>query len=256
MADSTGKVTSGAPFRAPPATVWNNMIDAGQAFAAEKLSSGSPGATRPRATDLLSLKNSSGDVRRKGDILKIEGKVIETIADETIWLDGIEPTADCRFGILKSPADADEVVTAQVSGVCMALVNVTDAGHTFASAADADYVLQSGDSGPLEILYAPSGTGELECVVRFGGGGGASAVGRATSAITPADDSLAGTSFTFRRFVVDDSDSKPKTLKEEDDDSDGVNRFKHLSAGVDAIVIVHQINGEWTVSAAEDVCPD
>lgn len=170
-ADSTGKVTSGAPFRAPPATIWNNMIAAGQAVADGKLSSGPPGATRPRATDLLRLKNSSEDVRRKGEILKIEGKVIEAITDENIWLDGIEPTADCRFGILKSPADDGEVITAQVSGVCVALVNVTDASHTFAAASATDYVLQSGGSGPLEILYAPSGTGEMECVVRFGGGG-------------------------------------------------------------------------------------
>jgi hypothetical protein len=180
MADSTGKVTSGSPFRAPPATIWNNMIDAGQAVADEKLNSGPPGATRSRATDLLKLKNSSGAVRRKGEILKIEGKVIETVTDENIWLDGIEPTAECRFGILKSPANMGEegdeengeVITAQVSGVCLALVNVTDASHTFASAVDADYVLHSGTSGPLEILYAPDGTGELECVVRFCGGPG------------------------------------------------------------------------------------
>jgi len=89
-----------------------------------------------------------------------------------------------------------------------------------------------------------------------GGGGGGSAVGRATSAITPADDSLAGTSFTFRKFVVDDSATTPKTLKEEEDDSDGVNRFKHLSAGVDAIVMVVKIHGEWTVVSCEDACSE
>lgn len=171
-ADSTGKVTPGSPFRAPPARVWNNMIDAGQAFADGRLSSGPPGSTRPRETDLLKLKNSSGAVRRKGEILKIEGKVIESVTGENIWLDGIAPTTDCRFGILKTPADVDEVVTVQVSGVCMAMVNVTDASHTFASAAGANYVLRSGTSGPLEILFAPVGTGELECVVRFAGGGG------------------------------------------------------------------------------------
>jgi hypothetical protein len=167
-ADSTGKVKSGDPFKPPPAVIWNGMIDAGQAFAAQQFSSSAPGATRTRATDLLKLKNSSEAVRRKGEILKIEGKVLETITDEHIWLDGIEPTTDCRFGILKEPADDGEVVTVQVSGVCMALVNITDEEHTFAGAVDEEYVLQSDGSGPLEILWAPSGTGEKDCVVRFG----------------------------------------------------------------------------------------
>lgn len=171
-ADSTGKASSGSPFRPPPATIWNNMVDAGRAFADGRLSSESPGATRSRATDLLKLKNSSEAVRRKGEILKIDGKVIETVTDESIWLNGIEPTTECRFGILKYPAGDGEVVTAQVSGVCTALVNVTDEAHTFAAAADEEYVLQSGGGGPLEILYAPEGTGELECVVRFVGGTG------------------------------------------------------------------------------------
>lgn len=166
--DSTGKVKSGDPFKPPPAVIWNGMIDAGLAFAGDQLSSGAPPPTRSRATDLLKLKNSSGLVRRKGEILKIDDKVIETVTDENIWLDGIEPTGDCRFGILKEPADIYDVVTAQVSGVCMALVNVTDEDHEFAFAADEEYVLQSGDSGPLEILWAPDGeTGELDCVVRF-----------------------------------------------------------------------------------------
>ena len=86
-------------------------------------------------------------------------------------------------------------------------------------------------------------------------GGGGSAVGRATSAITPADDSLVGTAFTFRRFIVDDGATSPKKLKEDDKDSDGVNRYKHLSAGVDSLVFVTKINGEWTLISAEDVCP-
>jgi hypothetical protein len=176
-ANSEGKVSPGSPFRAPPATIWNNMVDAGRAFADGQLSNSDPGPTRPRPTDLLKLKNSSAANRRKGEILKIDGKVIETVTDEHIWLDGVAVTDDCRFGILKAPAESEEVVIAQVSGVCMALVNVTDEDHTFAAAADGEYVLQSGSSGPLEILFAPAGTGELECAVRFAGGGGESLVG-------------------------------------------------------------------------------
>lgn len=171
MENTSRKVTPGDPFRPPPAEIWNNMVDAGQAFASSQLSQGPPRATRSRPTDLLKLKNSSGDVRRKGEILKIDGKVIETVTAEHIWLDGVEPGDDCRFGILKEPAEEDEVVAAQVSGVCMATVNVTDAAHTFASAVEGEYLLQSGSGGQIEILFAPDGTGELECVVRFASAG-------------------------------------------------------------------------------------
>lgn len=173
MAPTTvGKVSPGDPLRAPPAVIWNGMIDAGLAFAEHQLSSSAPPPTRARSTDLVKLKNSSGDVRRKGEILKIDGKVIERVSDEFLWLDGYEPTLSCRFGILRAPATDGEVVSAQVSGVGMALVLVTDANHTHAYPVGSSYVLRSGNAGPVEIVYAPDGTGELECVVRFVGGPG------------------------------------------------------------------------------------
>lgn len=172
MADSTGKASSGDPFSPPPARIWNNMVDAGEAWSRGRLSSESQGATRPRSTDMIKLLNSSGANRARGEILKISGKAIDTISEEHKWLIGIEPTEACRFGILKDPALDSEVVSAQVSGVCMATVNITDTDHTFADASDAEYVLLSGDSGPIEILYAPDATGEQECVVRFSGGSG------------------------------------------------------------------------------------
>jgi len=48
-------------------------------------------------------------------------------------------------------------------------VNVTDADNKRATSVEGEYVLQSGDDGPIEILFAPTGTGEKTCVVRFGG---------------------------------------------------------------------------------------
>lgn len=171
--NSDGKASPGGDFVPPRAELWNNMIDAGNAWRNGRLNSPAPQPTRARGTDLLKLKNSSAANRRKGEILKIDGKVIETITDEHIWLDGAEPTDDCRFGILKYPADNNEVQTCQVSGVCLALVNVTDADHQFAVAVEGEYVLQSAFAGPIELLFVPDLPAEeeypfeLECVVRF-----------------------------------------------------------------------------------------
>ncbi len=152
------------------------MVDAGNAFADGRFSSGAQPATRSRDTDIIKVKNDSGDPRRKGEILKIEGNAIEEVTAEHIWLKGITPTSICHFGILKEPADADEVAPLQVSGVCMALVEVTDLEHKQAMIIvpedeedDAVYVLQSSSGGPIDLLFIPGEeTGELECVVRFG----------------------------------------------------------------------------------------
>lgn len=167
-----GKANPGAPFRAPPARIWNNMVDAGRAFADGQLNNPPQPPIRSRETDIIRIKNSSEALRRKGEILKIEGKAIETVSDESIWLLGVEPTDDCYFGILKEPSEIDAVTPLQVSGSCMALVTIGSEEHTRATVEDGEFVLISSTDGPVEILYAPSGTGEKECVIRFAGGGG------------------------------------------------------------------------------------
>jgi len=85
---------------------------------------------------------------------------------------GDEPTADGYFAILKEPIASGGVGVSQVSGCCLAKVNVGSTGHTRAKAAAGLYVLASADDGPLEIIYSPGTTGEVECVVRFAGGSG------------------------------------------------------------------------------------
>ena len=166
---SDSKRSPGDPLTPVPAETWNGMVDAGNAFRASKLSNGTPQPTRPRETDIIRLKNSGSGDRARGEILRIDGKAITDLSDEHIWLIGQEPLGDDFFGILKEPIEDGAVGRVQVSGCCIALVDVIDAGHNRAKSVAGEYVLESSDDGPIEILYAPSGTGELECVVRFGG---------------------------------------------------------------------------------------
>jgi len=168
MAGDTGKASSGQPFKAPPAEIWNGMVDAGEAYRTGRLGVSDPGPTRPRETDIIKLRNSSGADRARGEILWIDGKAVTELTDESIWLDGKTPTADGYFAILKEPIVSTGVGRAQVSGCCLASVTVGNADHRRAKPAAGTYVLVSADDGPIEIVYAPSGTGELECVVRFG----------------------------------------------------------------------------------------
>jgi hypothetical protein len=167
--NSEGKASPGQPFSAPKAEIWNSMIDAGNAHRNGRLSNGTPEPTRPRQTDIIKLKNSSGASRSRGEILRINGKAITNLTDEHIWLIGSAPTDDGYFGILKEPIANGSIGQVQVSGCCMATVDIADADHTRAKAVASQYVLESSDDGPIEIVYKPSGTGELECVVRFQG---------------------------------------------------------------------------------------
>lgn len=170
QSNSDGKASPGSPFKPPAARIWNNMVDAGRAHADSLLNGGAPNPIRPRETDIIKVKNTSGALRRTGEILELSGKAIDTVTAENPWLLGIEPTGDGCLGILKEPAVSNAIASLQVSGCCMALVNVTDADHRRAIAVDGVYVLQSGSSGPIELMYAPTGTGEKTCLVRFGSG--------------------------------------------------------------------------------------
>jgi len=167
-ANSEGKASPGQPFIAPKAEIWNGMIDAGNAFRVGRLSVDAPDRTKPRQTDVIKLKNTSGANRAAGQILRINGKAVTDLSSESIWLTGTAPTASSFFGILKEPIANSSVGAVQISGCCLAKIDVVDAGHTRAEARDDEYTLKSSDEGPIEILYKPSGTGELECVVRFG----------------------------------------------------------------------------------------
>lgn len=168
--NSEGKASAGQPFKPPKAEIWNSMIDAGNAFRNGALSNGTPDRTRPRSTDIIKVKNDCGEDRARGEILSLTDKAVTDLSDEHIWLIGSGVTECDFFGILKEPIADGGIVDCQVSGCCMAQVDVIDADHTRAKAVAGQYVLESSSDGPIEILYKPSGTGEQECVVRFGGG--------------------------------------------------------------------------------------
>ena len=143
------------------------MVHAGQAWAQSQFGNGTPDRTRQRSTDCIVIKNTCGADRKAGDILKVDGNAINVITAEHIWLKGIEPTIYGTFGILREPLANGGVGVAQVSGVCMARVNITDAAHTHAYMAHANYVLQSSTGGPIRILHKESGTGIKDCPVMF-----------------------------------------------------------------------------------------
>src|SRR5262245_24742246 len=131
------------------------------------LGDGSDRATPSADSNVVNAKNTSGADRRKGEILEFSGSPLNDFKDGLLWLNGEQPQHAKSFGVLLQAVPNGKFQDCQVSGVCSALVNVTDTNHEYAAPRNSNAVLQSGAVGPVRILHKPSGTGEKTCVVRL-----------------------------------------------------------------------------------------
>ena len=165
MAD---KVAAGQPIPRA-ANLWNNIIGCANEYALRQL--GQPGsqAAQQTTTDIVAIKNSSGAHVRLGEVLEISGFLVSSVERGRLWFDGDEPDGTRPFVVALQDMPTSTIDRAQVSGVCVALVNVTDAGHGYAEVVSGEPVLQSASTGALRILYKPSGIGKKTCAVLLAG---------------------------------------------------------------------------------------
>ena len=163
-----GKRSAGEAFSPPPHSIWNNMIDAGQAHANSKLSTEAPPLTEPRDSDVLKVKNISCGNRRRGEVLAVCSKLITNLDAEHLWVNAATPSEamEC-FGILLKPTPADKIKKLQVSGRALALVNrsSTDTVGKRCKVVSGSVVLQEDEEGDIDIIWGPGSTGEQECIV-------------------------------------------------------------------------------------------
>ena len=169
---ASDKRTSGAPFRPPPANMWNAMVAAGEAHQMQQLGSGGAPPPRPRRTDVIKCKNNSGAARARGEVLGTFSKSVTNLDPGNIQLVGAAPTTGKHFGILLKALPSGDTGELQLSGVCPATVTVGDIAHQYADLDPGVYKLVSAETGPIHILWQPGSTGDQECFVRFGGGSG------------------------------------------------------------------------------------
>jgi len=166
---SNGKSSGQRIVKVPPA-LWNDMVSAGEAYRDSFFDQPDPGRTRPRSTDIVKVRNQSGSNLSAGQIVAFAGFALTDIEPEFIWLLSGQPQRSRPFGVLKRDTPSDEFGEAQVSGVCVSLVNILSTSHRYARVTSAGaYTLESAFSGPAEIVYAPSSTGEYRCVVNLAG---------------------------------------------------------------------------------------
>jgi hypothetical protein len=166
-------------------------------------------------TNGITVKNTSGADRRRGEILEFTGSPLTSIAGGDLWLTGGAVTLANGFGVLQNPIPSNKFGNrdCQVSGICFALVNVTNSGHKFAGPASGNYVLQSAISGPVRIIHKPGSTGELGCAVLLGQPQAARRAFFTSASWDDADSSIVWGGLTAREDGLATRQSSDKEIK-------------------------------------------
>jgi len=130
---------------------------------------------------ILRLRNDSGEDREKFQVLCINEIVGGTAQDtdeqaRQIYVSGINPnTGVARHTpcVLLQDCRRNDYADVVISGPVIANVNITSTSHDCVELVNGDATkLQSADSGPGQILWVGSGTGEKLALINLGAGGG------------------------------------------------------------------------------------
>jgi len=138
----------------------NDAVDVVNAFKEGRFGGRRPSSgTNSRA--IVQVRNSTGADRARGEVVQLVGHLLDDVSEDHPWFDSdlvAEPIL-YRMAILTRALKEDEIGPAQMAGVCLIRVNVTDTDHTHATPVDGDAELESSTTGPLELLMNPDGTG-------------------------------------------------------------------------------------------------
>ena len=177
---SDGRVTPGPIKGQLSARALNRAQDAADIVLGQRgngLADG-PSAGPPAYTGILAKNTTTGTVNRWG-VLSVAGVVFtpsgttgnatQQFQDQPVLSGGL-PTGGSAFVVAVEPIVAGSIGRVAVAGVVQAKINVSDAGHGFATAKDGDLTqLSSAASGDAQILWKESGTGASKwAIVRFG----------------------------------------------------------------------------------------
>lgn len=174
------KVRRGDPLRIS-ASAFNAFIDAAR-YASDRQNDVDPSASpAPRRCDVVRVKNESGGLRGRYDVLGLAGPVIKptehpTEFDTRVVLRGTTPTAQHRgrFVVLLEPLRPDAIGRAVLVGLTQGRVKVVDERHRYADVDDeSPERLKSAGWGAAELVWLqpPAERAEPEiavCLVRLG----------------------------------------------------------------------------------------
>lgn len=161
---STGQVVT------PTAETWNAMVDSANWYS-RQVKLGWPGGSNQwmPTPDFVRVSNGSAAARPLGEMLELADLSVGAVRQAEPMFSGVTYTAEGRpFAVLREDTPTGKFGVAQVSGACVAEVAVNDTSHNFAEPVVGSHVLSSSQSGPVQILYKPSATGQQTCFVLLG----------------------------------------------------------------------------------------
>jgi len=104
------KVKAGESIRLPTATEWNGWEAAADYTRQNQQSEGTPPDRSPIATDLVKIRNETGETLPRGSTVRIGRRILkdEAFTPDHLWLGGFEPSVSdddaAAYGILRRPA--------------------------------------------------------------------------------------------------------------------------------------------------------
>lgn len=177
MADRLRKVKPGDPL-VIPAETFNAFIDAARFCQDHRLNQARAGLAGSQDSNLVIVKNASGQDRARFEILGIDSPVISPTDNLDQFLDqpaliGVSPTVadhSGKFVILAEPIHSGSLGWAWLSGVCPVRIQVTNQYHSHADIASGTPTayLASRAHGAAQILWKEPGTGVKWAIVRLG----------------------------------------------------------------------------------------
>lgn len=122
-----------------------------------------------RSSNQVEVKNGTGGDLPRGSVLQLGSYLLDELTPGRWMFSADVPGSDLtsKIAITTRPLPDGKIDKALMGGICIARVDVQDADDTHATPVEGESYLESGASGPFELLSAPDGTGEQELIVKF-----------------------------------------------------------------------------------------
>ena len=161
-----------------PHQVWNRVVRNVNDLEAGKYGIVANSVGVARDLDVITIKNT-GLLLQAYSVVEITGIVFSPTGMSGAFQDTAAVTADIpssnavtTYAVTLEPIDAGKFGKAAASGIVPCRIDVSDASHKFAVAAQNSVRLASKNGGDSTIIWKESGTGLKWALVRLGSGGG------------------------------------------------------------------------------------
>lgn len=203
------RATPGREMKIHAAT-WNDILDSKDDYLRrKKRGKGRKAEPLPIPTDCIKVKNITGSDCTEGQVLELGTFLLTAPPKKTHpWFnaDTVSHNGGKSYCLLKEPIKSDKIGVAQVSGVCIAKVDIQATTDRYAYVVNSSLNLKSGEAGQFKLIGPVTTTGVQTAVVSFAEYGRLTRFGKADGAISK------GSSGTISLWHYDGSTESDTTI--------------------------------------------